>query len=127
MNKEITAKLRFLRMSPKRTRLVADLMRGHKVTKSIAMLSVLNKRPAKPLLKLLLSAVANAQHNFSLPVDTLRISKITVDQGPVLKRWMPKAHGRATPVREPTAHIKLVLISEEKLEKKKKDSKSINK
>lgn len=118
MMQEVTAKLSFLRMSPRKVRLVADLMRGRKVSTAINTLSVLNKRAALPLLKLLRSAIANAEHNFSLSLSGLKISSIMVNQGPSLKRFMPKAHGRATPVREPTCHINLVLTGEKAAEKK---------
>lgn len=109
---EVRAQLNFFRMGPRKVRLVADLMRGRKVVTAINTLSVLNKIAAKPLLKLLKSAVANAKHNFSLSEDSLRVFRITVDGGPVLKRWMPKAHGRATPIRERTSHITIILTGE---------------
>jgi large subunit ribosomal protein L22 len=112
MQQLVTAKLSYLRMGPRKVRLVADLVRGRSVRRAIDILSVTNKRPAKPLLKLLMSAVANAKHNFSLAQDGLKIASLTVDGGPMLKRWMPKAHGRATPVRERTSHINLVLSGE---------------
>ncbi len=110
--KEVQAHLRFLRQSPRKVRLVADLIRGRRAERAVNTLSLLNKVAAGPLLKLLKSAMANATHNFSLPVGTLKVAKITVDGGPALKRWMPKAHGRATPVREPTSHITIVLTGE---------------
>ena len=109
MKQLVTAKLSYLRMGPRKVRLVADLIRGRSVGRAIDILTVTNKRPAKPLLKLLMSAVANAKHNFSLSQDALKVATLTVDGGPMLKRWMPKAHGRATPVRERTSHINLVL------------------
>ncbi len=107
--KEVQAHLRFLRMSPRKVRLVADLIRGSRVERAVTTLSVLNKVAAEPILKLLKSAIANATHNFSMSVGTLKVAAITVDGGPSLKRWMPKAHGRATPVREPTSHITITL------------------
>lgn len=106
---EVTAKLRFLRIGPRKVRLIADMVRGKKVTKALDILSVMPKRAARPVLKLLNSAVANARHNHSLAVEDLKVAQIYVDGGPVLKRWMPKAHGRATPIRERTSHINLVL------------------
>ena len=109
MTTQVTAKLRFLRMSPRKLRLVVDLVRGKKVTRAQAILGLLQKRGAEPMLKLLNSAVANAKHNHNLPVDNLIIKSVSVDGGPVLKRFMPKAHGRATPVRERTAHVNLIL------------------
>jgi large subunit ribosomal protein L22 len=112
MMQEVKASLKYLRMSPRKVRLVADLMRGRKVKTAKNALSVLNKRAALPLLKLLNSAVANAGHNFSVDENTLKVQAITVNQGPSLKRFMPKAHGRATPVREPTCHINLILVGE---------------
>ncbi len=106
---EVKAKLSYLRQGPRKVRLVTDLIRGRKVSTALNSLALLNKRSALPILKLLNSAIANARHNFSLAPENLRVAKITVDGGPVLKRWMPKAHGRATPVRERTSHIQLVL------------------
>jgi large subunit ribosomal protein L22 len=120
---EVKAKLSFLRQGPRKVRLVTDLIRGRKVTTALNSLSLLNKSAALPVLKLLRSAIANAKHNFSLAPENLRVAKITVDGGPVLKRWMPKAHGRATPVRERTSHILLVLTEiaqTQKAEKKVK-------
>ena len=114
---QVTAKLRFLRMGPRKVRLIVDMIRGKKVTRALDLLSVMPKRAARPVLKLLNSAVANAKHNHSLAVETLKVAQIYVDGGPVLKRWMPKAHGRATPVRERTSHINLVLGVMEKKNK----------
>ena len=74
-------------------------------------------------MKLLNSAIANAKHNHSLDVENLRVQSITVDGGPVLKRWMPKAHGRATPIRERTSHINLVLVDIKKEVKKEEEKK----
>ena len=106
---EVTAKLKFVRQSPRKMRLVADTIRGQKVLRALDILILTNKKSATHLLKLLRSAVANADHNHKLAVETLRVKTITVDGGPVLKRFMPKAHGRATPVREPTSHVNLIL------------------
>jgi large subunit ribosomal protein L22 len=119
---QVTAKLRFLRMGPRKVRLIVDMIRGKKVTRALDLLSVMPKRAARPVLKLLNSAVANAKHNHSIAVEDLKVSEIYVDGGPVLKRWMPKAHGRATPIRERTSHINLVLAT---MEKKIKEPKKI--
>ena len=122
---EVTAKLRFLRMGPRKVRLIVDMIRGKKVTRALDLLSVMPKRAARPVLKLLNSAVANAKHNHSLAVEDLKVAQIYVDGGPVLKRWMPKAHGRATPVRERTSHINLVLgVMEKKVKSKKLEIKN---
>jgi large subunit ribosomal protein L22 len=121
---EVKAKLRYLRIAPRKVRLVADLIRGKKVDQARAILDFSLKRAAKPLRKLLDSAVANALHNFQLDEKTLSISKITVDEGPKLKRWRARARGRATEIQKKTSHVTLVLEGEketktQKLEKKK--------
>jgi len=119
-------------MSPRKMRLVADIIRGHDVVGVINQLSFMNKRAAKPMLKLLNSAVANAENNFKLKKDNLYIQELRVDEGPTLKRWMPRAMGRATPVNKRTSHISIILeervkteVKEEK--KKKKDDEKIDK
>lgn len=126
MSVEVTAKLNYLRIGPRKVRLLADLIRGKKAERAEEILILSSKRAAKSLLKLLRSALANAKHNHTLEAANLYIAKITVDGGPVLKRWMPKAHGRATPVRERTSLINLVLKSlpEKTVENKKQPSKT---
>ncbi len=96
-------------MAPRKVRKVADLIRGSEVEKALHILRVTPKAASKPLKKLLESAVANAHHKGSIDVDTLRVKKITVDQGETLKRWLPRAQGRATPIRKKTSHISVVL------------------
>jgi large subunit ribosomal protein L22 len=123
MSKEVSAKLKFLRMGPRKVRLVADLIRGRRVHTARVSLSLLRQKAAKPVLKLLNSAVANAKHNFTLGEENLIVKEIMVDGGPVLKRWMPRAHGRATPVRERTSHIYLTLTEIAPKPKKEKKSK----
>ncbi|MBI5221658.1 MAG: 50S ribosomal protein L22 [Candidatus Magasanikbacteria bacterium] len=122
MSQVVTAKLSFLRMGPRKVRLVADMIRGRKVAKAIEILALSKKVAARPILKLLNSAVANARHNNNLLAENLCVKTIMVDGGPMLKRWMPKAHGRATPVRERTSHINLGL-AELTMKPKKKLSK----
>lgn len=111
MTQEVSANLRYIRTSPRRMRLLADLVRGKRVSKALVNLAILNKKHAKSLSKLLLSAIANAKHNHSFKEEDLVVKTIMVDGGPMIKRWMPKAHGRATPVRERTAHVSLVLAN----------------
>lgn len=106
---EVTAKLSNLRISPRKVRLVADLIRGSSVKEARGRLSFLVKKTSLPLLKLLDSAVANAKHNFKLNPDEMYVSKIFVDGGPVLKRTMPRAMGRAYIIRKRTSHINLTL------------------
>lgn len=111
MNDFVTAQLNFVRTSPRRMRLMADLIRGKRVTRALSNLAVLNQKTARLMFKLLNSAVANAKHNNSYKVEDLIVKTVTVDGGPMLKRFIPKAHGRATPVRERTAHVSLVLAN----------------
>jgi len=111
----ITAKLRHLKISPRKVRLVVDLIRGLSVEQAEKQLKFLPKRAAEPVLKLLNSAVANALNDFKALKENLFIAKITVDPGPTLKRWMPRAMGRATPIKKRTSHLTIVLESKEPL------------
>lgn len=121
----IIAKLNYLRIAPRKVRLVADLIRGKKALEAQTILNFTLNRPARPLLKLLKSAVANAKQNFNLLEENLYISKITVDEGPKFKRWMPRARGSASEIHKKTSHITLVLntISPQKGETKPKEIK----
>ena len=104
------AKLSHLRISPRKVRLVADLVRGKSVNQAFALLSFTRKKAALPVQKLLKSAVANAAENDGVrDVDNLVIDRIMVDEGPTLKRYMPRARGRATPIRKRTSHIQIRL------------------
>lgn len=106
---EIKAELNYLRASPRKIRLVADLIRGKNFEDAEKQLLFLTKSGAKPLLKLLQSAVANAKHNFKLNEKNLYVKKITVNQGPVYKRRLPRARGMTSPIRKKTSHIALTL------------------
>lgn len=106
---EVKAKIKFIRMSPTKVRLVANLIKKLPVLKALDQLQFINKLAARPVAKLLKSAIANAENNFELVKDNLFIKEITVNEGPTLKRWMPRAHGRATPIRKRTSHINLIL------------------
>ncbi len=106
----IVAKLNFLRMSPKKVRLVTNAMIGKKASFASDYLKLMKQNAAKPIMKLIDSAIANAVNNFELEKNNLYIKNILVNQGPVLKRWMPKAHGRATRIRKPSSHVKVMLV-----------------
>lgn len=121
---EINASLRFLRMSPRKVRLVIDVIRGLPVAEAETRLRFVHKDAALPVLKLLRSAVANAEHNFKLDASTLRVKSVMADGGPTLKRFMPRAMGRATPIRKRTTHITLVLTDEPKAPTKKEQMKA---
>lgn len=115
---DIKAQLNYLRISPRKTRLVGDLIRGMNVKKAENTLKITYKRAAEPFLKLLKSAVANGKNNFKLSEDNLYVKELKVDSGPTLKRWMPRARGRATSIHKRTSHITLVLSEQANLKSK---------
>ncbi len=106
---EVIAKARNIRISPRKVRLVIDLVRGMDVDKAAAQLSFMSKASARPVLKLMQSAMANAEHNFKLNKANLFIKSIVADGGPVMDRWRARAFGRAAPIRKRTSHITIVL------------------
>lgn len=105
-------------MAPRKVRLLADLIKGQPVAEAIVQLEQNNREAARPILKLLQSAIANARHNHELKEEGLMVKNITVDGGPILYRSMPRAMGRATPIRKRTSHIILVLEGEATVDKK---------
>jgi len=109
-----SALLRFERVAPRKVRVVARLIRGKKVDEAINTLMFCQKGAAKVLKKLLVSAIANAEDKSSGSVDTdnLFVKAVIVDQGPTLKRWRPRAMGRATRINKRTSHIRIVLDDE---------------
>jgi large subunit ribosomal protein L22 len=108
---EWLAHQRFVRMSARKARLVADLVRGMDVGHAVATLRFTQKKAAGIIKKVVESATANATQSGGVDEDSLFISKITVDEGPTAKRWMPRAMGRATRIRKRTSHI-TVAVSE---------------
>ncbi len=96
-------------MSPRKVRLVVNTIRGLSVAAAETRLNFLPKLAAQPVLKLLRSAVANAEHNFKLDKKDLFVRHIVADGGPTLKRFRPRAFGRAAPIRKRTTHISLIL------------------
>jgi len=121
----VVAKLKYLRIAPRKVRLVADLIRGKSVEESQNILTFTKKRAALPLLKLLKSAVANAENNFQLDKKNLYIPKILVDEGPKLKRMMPRSRGQANEIQKKTSHITIVLDEIKKKNVTQSPSKSI--
>jgi len=118
---KVIAKLNNLRISPRKTRLASSLIKGCDTNEALFQLKNTVKRSNPCLEKLLNSAVANAENNFGLDKDNLYIYNIQIGEGPTLKRWMPRAHGRATTILKRTSNIKLVL--EERVEGKGRKSK----
>ncbi len=106
---EIKAKAKYIRISPKKLRLLADLVRGLPVDQALTELEFSGKLTRRPLTKLINSAVSNAQENFKLQKDNLYLKEIKIDDGPILRRWRPRAFGRATMIRKRSSHISLVL------------------
>jgi large subunit ribosomal protein L22 len=99
-----------IRISPRKVRMVVDTVRGKSVSQALSILGFTRKKAALPVQKLLKSAVANAAENNGISdVDILVIDHIMVDEGPTLKRFMPRARGRATPIRKRTSHIRISL------------------
>ena len=110
----VSATLRFARISPQKTRLVADQIRGKSVDKALDILKFSNKKSASVIKKVLESAIANAEHNAGVDVDVLEVSEVFIDQGPTLKRLRPRARGRADRLLKPTSHITVTVAEQEK-------------
>lgn len=106
--KTSTAKLNYARLSPQKVRRVADCIRGMSVDLALIQLSLLPQRPALLMKKLLASAIANAKQ-IGVAESQFIIRSLTVNEGSVFKRSLPRAHGRATPIRKRTSHILLVI------------------
>lgn len=107
------ATLRQYRQSPRKVRLVTDLVKNKPVDDALRELRFTNKRAAKPIAKLIESAAANAREEDGFARDQLEISSITVDKGPTLKRFRPRARGRATGIKKHTSHITVNLSEKE--------------
>ncbi|MBU0661543.1 50S ribosomal protein L22 [Patescibacteria group bacterium] len=119
------ATLRNLRTSPRKVRLLIDLVRGKQVQDALLQLQFSKKSAAKSVKKLIESAIANAKHNHKIKEDSLVISTAFVDEGPTMKRWQPRAFGRAFVIRKRTSHITVVLTGEVDavaVEKEKKEA-----
>ncbi|MBU6500782.1 MAG: 50S ribosomal protein L22 [Patescibacteria group bacterium] len=110
-----TAKLNYLRITPRKVRAVADLIRGLSVNEAEAQLLAIRRRPAVNLLKLLRSAVADLKNNKKMEPEKFYVETIQVDQGPMLKRSLPRARGMATPIQKKMSHVTLVLAENLKL------------
>ena len=106
---EAVAKLKYVRISPRKVRLVTDLIRGKKVSDALNILTFLRKKSSKVLFDLVKSAVANAETTKNMDVDNLFVSSIFVDGGPTMKRFLPRAMGRATTILKRSSHITVVL------------------
>lgn len=111
--KEAKASARFVRMSASKARFVLDLIRGKHVDEARRVLQFTPRAAARPIAKVLNAAVANAEHTLHAPADSLWVARAWADEGPTLKRFRPRAMGRAYRIRKRMAHITLVVQSRE--------------
>ena len=109
---EVRSVSKYLRVSPHKARLVADLVRGQAVEDALTILKFTPKKSARLVTKTLRSAIANAENSQVMDVDNLIVKTIVVDEGPRLKRWRPRAMGRATRILKRTSHVTVVLAEE---------------
>lgn len=124
---EVHAFARFVRIAPRKVRLVVDLIRGVTVTEALIRLQTTEKGSTTVVEKLLKSAMANASHNFKLDPSGLKIGMIRVDEGPMLKRYDSRAFGRAEVIRKRTSHISLTLSSVQEVAVEEKVAKPVKK
>lgn len=106
---EVTARLRYARLSPQKGRLVADQVRGLPVERALDLLRFSPRKAARILHKVLESAIANAEHNEGADIDELTVERVFVDRGPVHKRWKPRARGRVNRIAKPTSHVTVIV------------------
>lgn len=109
----VQAIAKYIGMSPRKARLVVDMVRGMNAGEALDTLRFVNKGAAKPVSKLVRSAIANAEENYGLSADELYIAEIAADEGPTLKRGQFAARGRFKPILKRTTHLKVVLASRE--------------
>ena len=109
----VRASARYVRIAPRKARLIADQVRGMQIEKARALLQFSPRGAARDIQKLLDSAASNAENNHELIADEMRIAEITVDEGPTLRRFQPRALGRASRINKRTSHISLALTPEE--------------
>ncbi|TDM40534.1 50S ribosomal protein L22 [Macrococcoides goetzii] len=110
---ESKAVARTIRIAPRKVRLVLDLIRGKEVAEAIAILKLTNKASSPVVEKLLMSALANAEHNYDMNIDTLIVKEAYANEGPTLKRFRPRAQGRASAINKRTSHITIVVGDKE--------------
>lgn len=106
---EAKAIARYVRIAPRKAQVVVDLVRGKKVDEALAILKYTPKAAAPIVEKVIKSAVANAENNYGMDIDSLYVSEIYANQGPTMRRYRPRAQGRATTIRKRTSHIGVVL------------------
>ena len=106
---EARAVAKYVRISPRKARLVADAIRGKNVNEALRIVQLSSKKAATTIRKTLESAIANAENNYDIDVDSLHVVRATVDMGRALRRLRPRAYGRANIIRRPTSHVTIVV------------------
>lgn len=119
---EVKAKLKNLQMTPKKVRLVASVVRGLPVLEAQQQLLFMSRWAARPIRKLLDSAIANAENNYKLDRSNLYVKRIAVDEGRTLKRWKPRAFGRASQIRKRMSRVIIILDEKQRQEKIKRSA-----
>ena len=116
MSEQITsakATARTVRIAPRKVRLVVDLIRGKQIGEAISILKFTPRGAAPVVEKVLMSAIANAEHNYDLDLENLYVSEAYVNEGPTMKRYRPRAQGSASPINKRTSHITIVVSEKE--------------
>ncbi len=121
---EVISKGKFIRLSPKKARSIAKLYRGQNAAATLVALTQTPQKAAAEIAKVLKSAIANAENNFNLEKSELSVSSITIDKGPVLKRYRFRAKGATAPIQKPTAHITVIVSGEVAAKKAEKAEKT---
>lgn len=110
---EARATAKYVDISPRKARLVVDVIRGRSVTEALAMLQFMPQKSARHVRKVIKSAAANAENNLAVDTDALYVSQIFVDEGPSQRRFRPRAHGRVSPLIKRTSHVTAVVAEKE--------------
>jgi len=112
---EVRATAKYIRMSPRKVKLIADAVRGRPVPEVLAALAMMPQSAAFAVAKAVMSAAANAENNYGLSPNELYVARVLANEGPTIKRWRPRAHGRVSPLLKRSSHITVVV---EELEEK---------
>lgn len=123
---EIKVQLRHLRIAPRKIRLVLSLVRGLSAKDAESQLQLMSKRGSDPVLKLLHSAIANAKNTYGIEKDNLYIHQIFANKGQTLKRWLPRAFGKASSINKRSSHVVVVLKSKDDVQGKKKKKANVS-
>ncbi len=110
---EARATAKYIDVSPRKARLVADAVRGRPVKQALAMLEFMPQKSARHVRKVIQSAVANAENNYAMDVESLYVSSIWVNEGPTQRRYRPRAHGRVSPLLKRSSHVTAIVAEKE--------------